>query len=385
MFSKAFSKPIDPPMFSNSDDANIETTDCDRPIREDVLGDTPELINLPAERLDQHSAVVEIPHYDNMKDSLKEERDSLSTSLHTVDSQASIVLPISLARATNELENHDDLSFHASDVDSFGMKDDMAFASPQNERDGINGQGMSIHSLEAIAKTLEEQERHPKGEGATSEKLTNGMVRWTKVLLAFLAVLCVVAHCVLKKSMVENDASTNAIATNCTSPFSESNGKAISINIAAQGVSVQYRGNEAEIETYSLDSWEKLGTATLHTSWIAILTLLSFAKWMGRSRHCAKQVPSQLTVKNENLVGDFDLSAYNNFKYVELQDLLRQRGLKTSGKKPILVKRLVTVYNAELGTLTVVQLRKILKTRNYTQTGRKDEIIRTLVEAGPAL
>jgi hypothetical protein len=173
-------------------------------------------------------------------------------------------------------------------------------------------------------------------------------------------------------------------ATNNTaiaySPFAASKGKAVNINIDAEGVALLYKRNEADIETFSLESWETIGTTFLHASLIALLTLISVSKWKSKARG-AKKSGSPM-IKGEKGIGDIDLSAYNNLKVAELRDLLHRRSCNTIGKKTVLIKRLATVYKAELDTLTVVQLRKLLKSMNYTQTGRKDEIVRTLVETG---
>lgn len=87
-------------------------------------------------------------------------------------------------------------------------------------------------------------------------------------------------------------------------------------------------------------------------------------------------------VKQEEAFKGFDLSWYEKLKYNELRRLLRERNIKNYGKKPEMIRRLVTVYNAELGTLTVVQLRRKLKSKNIKLTGRKKKIIQKLVEAG---
>lgn len=80
----------------------------------------------------------------------------------------------------------------------------------------------------------------------------------------------------------------------------------------------------------------------------------------------------------------YDLSKYlNAHSFAELREKLRARKCNTVGKKPKLAHRLAAVYKAELETLTVAQLRKILKSKNFTQYGTKTEIIRVLVEECP--
>jgi len=80
----------------------------------------------------------------------------------------------------------------------------------------------------------------------------------------------------------------------------------------------------------------------------------------------------------------YDLSKYfDDHSYAQLREKLWVRKCNTTGKKHKLVQRLAAVYKAELETLTVVQLRKILKSKNFTQYGTKAEIIRVLVEDCP--
>ena len=52
------------------------------------------------------------------------------------------------------------------------------------------------------------------------------------------------------------------------------------------------------------------------------------------------------------------------------------------GRKPALIRRLVSVYKAELDTMTVKQLRRILKSKGIKQGGLKSELVQKLVEAG---
>jgi hypothetical protein len=78
-----------------------------------------------------------------------------------------------------------------------------------------------------------------------------------------------------------------------------------------------------------------------------------------------------------------DLSAYESLPANELRRLLRQRGCNASGTKDTLIRRLVTVTQAELATLTVRQLRPKLRARGCNQSGTKVDIVRRLVEAGP--
>ncbi|KAL3939671.1 MAG: hypothetical protein SGBAC_005648 [Bacillariaceae sp.] len=96
-----------------------------------------------------------------------------------------------------------------------------------------------------------------------------------------------------------------------------------------------------------------------------------------KHEHCV----SSLTIKE---LENYDLSKYfGEHTVVQLREMLRARKCKTIGKKNILVQRLASVYRAELETLTVVQLRRILKSKNFTQGGSKVEIIRALVEECP--
>lgn len=79
---------------------------------------------------------------------------------------------------------------------------------------------------------------------------------------------------------------------------------------------------------------------------------------------------------------DLDLSAYESMKVSELRRLLRARKCNADGTKDILVRRLVTVYQAELATLTVQQLRPKLRSRGCKQSGKKIDLIRRLIVVG---
>ena len=86
---------------------------------------------------------------------------------------------------------------------------------------------------------------------------------------------------------------------------------------------------------------------------------------------------------NQKDLGSYDLSKYEDMKVVDLRASLRRRGCKTHvGRKPVLIQRLASVYKAELDTMTVKQLRKILKSKGFPQGGLKSEIIQKLVEDG---
>jgi len=90
--------------------------------------------------------------------------------------------------------------------------------------------------------------------------------------------------------------------------------------------------------------------------------------------------PTQWMVEFYN--NDLDLSAYESLKATELRQLLRDRNCDTRGTRENLTRRLVTVYQAELATLTVKQLRSKLRGRGLNQTGLKVELVRRLIEAG---
>ena len=78
-----------------------------------------------------------------------------------------------------------------------------------------------------------------------------------------------------------------------------------------------------------------------------------------------------------------DISRYEALKSDELRSLLRHRKGDTTGSKSKLIRKLVTLYQAEFACLTVHQLRPKLRRRNLLQGGNKEDIIRRLVEAGP--
>jgi hypothetical protein len=81
--------------------------------------------------------------------------------------------------------------------------------------------------------------------------------------------------------------------------------------------------------------------------------------------------------------GSLDISRYEAMKSDELRSLLRHRKGDTTGSKSKLIRKLVTLYQAEFACLTVHQLRPKLRRRNLLQGGKKEDIIRRLVEAGP--
>jgi len=77
-----------------------------------------------------------------------------------------------------------------------------------------------------------------------------------------------------------------------------------------------------------------------------------------------------------------DVSLYDAMKSDELRSLLRHRKCDTTGSKQKLIRKLVTLKQAEFACLTVHQLRPKLRKRNLSQSGNKEQIIRRLVEAG---
>ena len=79
-----------------------------------------------------------------------------------------------------------------------------------------------------------------------------------------------------------------------------------------------------------------------------------------------------------------DVSLYDAMKSDELRRLLRHRKCDTTGSKQKLIRKLVTLKQAEFACLTVHQLRPKLRKRNLSQNGNKEQIIRRLVEAGPS-
>jgi hypothetical protein len=457
MFNKFTFKPIDLPIISDADDAKDKTDKTNYQTQDDILGEPPELVDLPAGRIVQNTVVVDgRVSYDNIKESPNAEHDFLCTSLHTINSQQSMDIPVPFTplkqdELIDELEI-DDLSFHASEVDMSELND-MTLIPLQDSRESNEDQdvptseGLSLHSLETVAKRLEQQETELKTEHTKPAKSIDRIIYKIIVPLLMLVLLSGIGYA-LKKSPVDDHETCQQIAVepdvtarnntaiayspfatskgtsvitinndtegvslqykrNATteietlnhescetipnntaiaySPFAASKGKAVNIKIDAKGVLLQYKRNEADIEkadleTFSLKSWETIGTTSLHTSLITLLILISVSKWKSKARG-AKRSGSPM-IKAERVIGDIDLSAYSNLKVTELRDLLRRRSCSTIGKKAVLIKRLATVYKAELDTLTVVQLRKLLKSMNYTQTGRKDEIVRTLMEAG---
>mmetsp|Transcript_17207 Transcript_17207/g.41919 ORF Transcript_17207/g.41919 Transcript_17207/m.41919 type:complete len:541 (-) Transcript_17207:1967-3589(-) len=126
---------------------------------------------------------------------------------------------------------------------------------------------------------------------------------------------------------------------------------------------------------------------------LAIAAMFLFAStFIFGSKRTKIDHPKTESVKDESRISprakkeleSFDLSKYfGEHTVAQLREMLRARKCKTVGKKHILVERLASVYKAELETLTVVQLRKILKSKNFTQYGSKAEIIRVLVEECP--
>ncbi|KAG7340197.1 SAP domain containing protein [Nitzschia inconspicua] len=78
-----------------------------------------------------------------------------------------------------------------------------------------------------------------------------------------------------------------------------------------------------------------------------------------------------------------DVTKYEFLSAAELRSLLQERRCNTRGTKEVMIRRLVMVYQAELSTLTVQQLRPKLRGRGLTQTGRKQDLVRRLIECGP--
>eukprot|EP00980_Cylindrotheca_fusiformis_P021647 scaffold8505_cov130-Cylindrotheca_fusiformis.AAC.13 len=399
-----FSKQVDRTILQVADDTDHETGRTGSPDDDDILGETPELVDLPPPR----ALVVDGSlRFDNVNYNSMRKEDLLSTSLHTVESQPSIILPIPSfvgTRGTMEEDRNlvtDDLSFHASEVSVSELTEMALLAktpSPQDMKNESDNEYFSTRvdhdPLNSLERPIEHYEAELEAEEPNEplDDVTSIKIKLAFVLFALVLAAAIFSYATLGVfSLVADDdmatEHTLPTAVNHSSPLAPSHGKALGIDIADKGISVQYKQfSEAQIETYSLESWDTIGTTTLHTSWLFLLSLISIFSFQRRSsgRKDDKDVviKSEKAVKTEKAIEDFDLSAYKSFKVVELREILRKRGCKTSGKKSVLVERLATVYRAELSTLPVAQLHKILKSKNYSQNGRKDEIIRVLVEDG---
>ena len=162
-------------------------------------------------------------------------------------------------------------------------------------------------------------------------------------------------------------------------PLSTINNTAVSIKVNTTGISFTVEDVVTKEETVALESWEginrKFGYWCMMSFFIFIVSGL-------KKPDTTSSFDEKTCVKQEEAVEGFNLSWYEKLKYDELRRLLRERNIKIYGKKHAMVRRLVAVYNAELGTLTVVQLRKKLKSKNIKFSGRKKEIVQKLVEAG---
>ena len=79
-----------------------------------------------------------------------------------------------------------------------------------------------------------------------------------------------------------------------------------------------------------------------------------------------------------------DISAYENLKVMELRALLRERKCSTIGRKVVLIRRLIAIYDAELQNLTTIQLRRKFKSKGMKQKcgELKHEMIQRLIEYG---
>jgi len=78
-----------------------------------------------------------------------------------------------------------------------------------------------------------------------------------------------------------------------------------------------------------------------------------------------------------------DVSVYESMKVVELRKLLRSRNCNYQGTKQQMIKMLIHSYQSELICLSVQKIRPKLRKRRLSQKGTKADVIRRLVESGP--
>eukprot|EP00980_Cylindrotheca_fusiformis_P004934 scaffold1051_cov119-Cylindrotheca_fusiformis.AAC.9 len=416
MLNKVYAEPDE--CFPYLDDVIVADQEADQivgPSHDIAFEEPPELVDLPSRNN------VESPRHNRTdRDTVKKD-DLLSTSLHTLDSLPSIVLPFQSCQGSPKRQEEEELDSNgllrpASEILMPASKN-VTPKRPQKEKICIKNEDgwPSSDNVDLVkhlptngpeAKPVQSTWEEPSAAAAASNSTKTKM----NLVFALLVTLAAICHFALfqESTILADDNSDNLdhqephrtvesripdMVANFSLPKSSSPlGKAVDISL--KGVSVHHQGfNEVEIETYSLDSWNSIGNTTLRASWVIAFVFLLFlaSQWTGG--HSTGRVEQEenkskgTAVKIENTNGDggFDLSAYEKMHVVQLRELLRQRGCKTIGKKPVLIRRLATVYKAELSSYTVAQLRKILKANNYTQTGRKDVIIRTLIEAGIGL
>lgn len=308
--------------------------------------------------------------YNNIEDvPMETSKHLLSTSIHTTKSNESMeIARIQDRDDKDDGLQKDDLSFHVSQVDVSNLQD----MTVSDHHDGP-----SLETLELIGRHLQGDEEEEKREA------TLPLIGKTcgHRLVAFLLVSAAMAafgflykeHGTIEtsnlmQSEIDNSASIMS-SMQSFFPLSATNGKAMSIKVGATGVS------------FSLEDSKEVIT---HGSWEATkcMMIILFILLLCKGKEASSIMSEKALVKHEKAIAGYDLSVYQSLKYKDLRKMLRERNIKIYGKKAAMAKRLAAVYNAELETLTVTQLRRKLKAKNFNQTGRKHQIIRTLVESG---
>ena len=339
------------------------------------------------------------PAYDNVPlDNIN--TDPLDTSLHTVSSDVTINLNLAFE---SDAAVGDELSLHASQLDSSELQASNAINIIPDDTPTWIGEDLAIpastsHDFETLVSVSQlllkndEEAEATKCEGDTQVparfvvrnmgKISGalvllglvagglrfwiGSIRQEEAIISMVSIredenTLIVGTIAYQKETLEMDAALSfgtllhlafiGIATKIALQGFKHEGSPLTIaESTTAGVDTSSRGSKSEEDSSDNDS-----------------------------------VPSLISVQleaDDEVVATFDLSKYREVTTTKFQALLQSRNCSHTGSKVQLMYRLVSAYHNELQGMTVVQLRQRLKKGDMKQGGRKEELVRRLVEAG---
>ena len=323
--------------------------------------------------------------------------DPLDTSLHTISSDVSINLNLEF-ESEAAVADDEDLSLRASQLDSSELQaSNVINAIPDDSPEGIDDKlaipASASHDFETLVnvsqlllKTDEEAGGETQGRAPFCVRIM-GKIAGSFVLLGMVA-----GGLSFWIEMIRREQEANSMP-----PIREDENSLTVGTITYQK------------ETLEMDVALSFGTL-LHLVFVGIATRIALQAFKNAgstfltseptvddvSASCRgsqgeedngdnDSVPSLISVPSDfedEVLSTYDLSKYRLVKTTKIQALLLSRNCSQTGSKVELMYRLVSAYHKQLHGMTVVQLRQRLKKGNMKQVGRKDELIRRLVEAG---